>query len=132
MFLVHSGDSAKASSALQALDTSMPDQDPGFVALFCPATARGTMEKSVSKRRKQHFAVESVLTDSFNLRPLFRSQNSLVLYTWHSQGTTTPSHACPSGSRCCSQSAEGPLRFFLKNFSLPNRILSSWTSLLVR
>ena len=30
-FLVHSGDSANASSALQLLDTRMPDHDPDFV-----------------------------------------------------------------------------------------------------
>ncbi len=44
--LVHSGDSAKASSALQLLETRTPDHDPAFVpefpALFCPATAKGS------------------------------------------------------------------------------------------
>ena len=34
-FLVHSGDSLKASSALQALDTRTPDHAPGLVRLFC-------------------------------------------------------------------------------------------------
>jgi hypothetical protein len=47
--LVHSGDSLKASSALQLLDTRIPDHDPELVALFCPATARGAIEKSATR-----------------------------------------------------------------------------------
>src|SRR5437016_9564955 len=74
-FLVHSGDSAKASSALQLLDTRIPDHDPDFVAefieLFCPATARGAMEKSTARQRKKRFAVESVPTESINSNPRF-------------------------------------------------------------
>ena len=30
-----------ASSALQALDARVPDQEPDFIVLPCPATARG-------------------------------------------------------------------------------------------
>jgi hypothetical protein len=60
-FLVQSGDSAKASSALQLLDTRVPDHDPEFVAeflaelldelpeLLCPATARAAIEKSATR-----------------------------------------------------------------------------------
>src|SRR5260370_10651337 len=74
-FLAHSGDSAKASSALQLLDTRMPDHDPGFVAeflgLFCPATARGAIEKNATRQRKKRFAVESVPADSTNSNPRF-------------------------------------------------------------
>src|SRR5438046_6319445 len=52
-----SGDSANASSALQLLNTRIPDHDPDFVAefieLFCPATARGAIEKSAARQRKK-------------------------------------------------------------------------------
>src|SRR5256885_5867085 len=62
-FLVHSGDSAKASSALQLLDTRVPDHDPDFVAeflgLFCQAAASAAMEKSATRLRKKRIAVES-------------------------------------------------------------------------
>src|SRR6266852_2821966 len=71
-FLRHSGDSAKASSALHALDTRMPGHDPGFVVLLCPAAAGGAKEKSVARRKKNGFAVvESVRTDRINSRPSF-------------------------------------------------------------
>src|SRR6266849_7815769 len=80
-FLRHSGDSAKASSALHALDTRMPDHDPGFVVLLCPAAAGGAKEKSVARRKKNGFAVvESVRTDRINSRPSFPYWNPLVLY----------------------------------------------------
>src|SRR5258708_17369602 len=94
MLLVQSGDSAKASSALQALDTRIPDHDPAFVSLFCAASARGTMEKSASKGVKDHFAVKAILTGSFNLRLSFRSY-SLVLYTGSSERTTTTPQSNP-------------------------------------
>src|SRR5467141_1430582 len=56
-FLVQSGDSLNASSALQLLDTKVPDHDPEFLAelldelpeLFCPATARAAIEKSAAR-----------------------------------------------------------------------------------
>src|ERR1700731_4540859 len=74
-FLVHSGDSAKASSALQLLDTMMPDHDPDFVAefieLFCPATTGEAMVKSAARLRKKRFTVESVPTESINSSPRF-------------------------------------------------------------
>jgi hypothetical protein len=70
-FLVHSDDSAKASSALQLLDTRTPDQDPDLVALFCPATARGAIVRSATRDRKKRFAVDSVLADSINSSPSF-------------------------------------------------------------
>jgi hypothetical protein len=73
MLFVQSGDSAKASSALQALDTRMPDHDPGFVALFCAATGKVAMKNSARKRRKQGFAVKPVLTDIFNSGTSFHS-----------------------------------------------------------
>jgi hypothetical protein len=76
-FLVHSGDSAKASSALQLLDTRVPDHDPGFVAeflgLFCPAITREAIEKSAARLRKKRFALESALTGNINSRPPFHS-----------------------------------------------------------
>src|SRR6266436_5107803 len=65
-FLVQSGTSAKASSALQLLDTSVPDHAPELVVelpeLLCPAAARGIIEKSAATQRKKRFAVESALT----------------------------------------------------------------------
>src|SRR6266436_1021867 len=67
-FLVHSGDSAKASSALQLLDTRTPDHDPGFV-VFCPATAIGVIEKSDTRQRKKRLRKESALAVSINSRP---------------------------------------------------------------
>jgi hypothetical protein len=70
-FLVHSGDSAKASSALQLLDTRTPDHDPGLVAVFCSAAARGAIVRSATRERKKQFAVESVLTDNINSKPSF-------------------------------------------------------------
>jgi len=78
-FLVQSGDSLNASSALQLLDTRVPDHDPGFVVefvvlaleLFCPATAKGAMEKTAARKRRKRFAVESTLTDSVNLGPFY-------------------------------------------------------------
>src|SRR5436309_2115561 len=72
-FLVHSGDSAKASSALQLLDTRMPDHDPDFVVLFCPATASGVMERRATRQRKKRLAGEAVLTVSIKSRPLIDS-----------------------------------------------------------
>jgi hypothetical protein len=38
-----------ASSALQVLDTRVPDQEPDFIVLPCPATARGAMEKCATR-----------------------------------------------------------------------------------
>ena len=38
-----------ASSALQALDARVPDQEPDFIVLPCPATARGAMEKCATR-----------------------------------------------------------------------------------
>src|SRR5256886_16679411 len=55
--LVHSGDSAKASSALQLLDTRMPDHDPGLITLFCPAIVKAAIEKSANRQRKKRFFV---------------------------------------------------------------------------
>jgi hypothetical protein len=46
---VHSGTSAKASSALQALDTRVPDQEPDFIVLPCLATTEGATEKSTTR-----------------------------------------------------------------------------------
>jgi hypothetical protein len=84
-FFMHSGDSAKASSALQALETRIPDHAPElggeivaeFVAeslgLPCPANATGTIEMTATKKRKKRFALESALADGINGRPLFHS-----------------------------------------------------------
>jgi hypothetical protein len=72
-FLVHSGDSAKASSALQLLDTRVPDHDPGVVVLFCPAIATGAIEKNATRQRKKRFALESALTGNIDSRPSFHS-----------------------------------------------------------
>src|SRR5882672_12611863 len=76
-FLVHSGDSAKASSALQLLDSRVPDHDPDcvaeFLGLFCQAAASAAMEKSATRLRKKRIAVESDLTDSINSRQIGRA-----------------------------------------------------------
>src|SRR5579859_1352475 len=53
MSLVQSGDSAKASSALQLLETRMPDQAPDFVATFCAAGARDVRKRRAQKRKKR-------------------------------------------------------------------------------
>src|SRR5260370_38564388 len=94
MLSVQSGDSAKASSALQALDTIIPDHDPGLAALFCPASAKGTVEKRASIMVKEHFQVKSALTDRHNFRLSFRSY-SLVVYTGSSERTTTTPQSNP-------------------------------------
>src|SRR5260370_17963260 len=94
MLLVQSGDSAKASSALQALATRVPCHDTGVVSLLCAASARGTTEKSASKGVRDHFAVKAILTGSFTLRLSFRSY-SLVLYTGSSARTTTTPQSNP-------------------------------------
>src|SRR5436190_3281486 len=72
-FLVHSGDSAKASSALQLLDTRMPDHAPELVTLFCPAIVKAAVGKSATRQRKKRFFVVSDLTNSINSRPSFHS-----------------------------------------------------------
>jgi len=82
---MHSGDSAKASSALQLLDTRVPDQDPVFVAelvaeflddflaLSCPPTARGAIENSAARQSKLRFDSESALTGRINSNPSLHS-----------------------------------------------------------
>src|SRR6202521_3616476 len=65
-FLVHSGDSAKASSALQLLDTRFPDHDPELVVLCCPASVKVAREKSATRQSKKRFALESDLTNHIN------------------------------------------------------------------
>jgi len=78
---MHSGDSANASSALQLLDTSVPDHAPDDVAefvawvpeLLCPAIAKEIMEKSATRQGKQRFAAESALAVSINSRSSFPS-----------------------------------------------------------
>src|SRR5882762_6996440 len=72
-FLVHSGNSAKASSALQLLDTRVPDHDRRVVVLFCPAIATGAIEKNATRQRKKRFALESALTGNIDSRPSFHS-----------------------------------------------------------
>jgi hypothetical protein len=51
---MHSGDSAKASSALQLLETRIPDHDPGLGVLFCAATAREAAGKSIKRDKKKY------------------------------------------------------------------------------
>src|SRR6266567_1934769 len=72
---MHSEDSLKASSALQLLDTTVPDHAPGFAVefpeLFCPAAARGAIERSATRQTKKHFAVELALTGSINSNSSF-------------------------------------------------------------
>src|SRR6266581_1612984 len=68
---MHSEDSLKASSALQLLDTTVPDHAPGFVVPFCPSTAKAAIERSAARQTKKHFAVKSVLNDSINSNPSF-------------------------------------------------------------
>src|SRR5260370_9457063 len=72
---MHSEDSLKASSALQLLDTTVPDRAPGSAVkspeLFCPAAGRGAIERSATKQRKKHFTVELALTGSINSNSSF-------------------------------------------------------------
>src|SRR5258708_15097046 len=72
---MHSEDSLKASSALQLLDTTVPDHAPGFAVefpeLFCPAAARGAIERSATRQTKKHFTVKSVLNDRINSNSSF-------------------------------------------------------------
>jgi hypothetical protein len=76
-FLVHSEDSLNASSALQLLDTIVPDHAPGvfpgFVAgipeLPCPAIAKGIKEKRASRQIKIRFVAELVLVRRINTKP---------------------------------------------------------------
>ncbi len=100
--LVQSGISAKASSALQRLETRVPDQTPEFLAsflaellhelpeLFCPTTESEHMEKSAATQRKKRFALEPPLTGSINLRPSFPFWIP-VLYVGAPQRTRSPS-----------------------------------------
>jgi hypothetical protein len=71
--LVHSEDSANASSALQPLETRMPDHDPDSNLMFWPASVKGAIEERASRQRKKRFAAESALTDNINSRPSFRT-----------------------------------------------------------
>src|SRR5512137_2020366 len=74
---MHSGDSANASSALQLLDTTVPDHALDVVAEFlagltelpCPAIANGVKQKSDTQQRKLPFTAQSALDGSMNLRP---------------------------------------------------------------
>src|ERR1700675_1877502 len=56
---VHSGISPKASSALQLLETSVPDHAPlDFVVLFCLAATAATQE-SAARQSIEGFVMES-------------------------------------------------------------------------
>src|SRR6267143_3428449 len=64
--LMHSGDSANASSALQLLETRMADHEPDSRLVSWLATAKGAAEKSASRQGKKRFAAESPLANSIN------------------------------------------------------------------
>jgi len=60
----------KASSALQALVTKMPDQVPDFDGAFWPESAKGKRIRGTARKRQKRFAVASELIDSMNTGPL--------------------------------------------------------------
>lgn len=55
---MHSGDSAKASSALQLLKTIVPDQLPKSGLLLCPAALHAPIEKIASAIKKDSFVMQ--------------------------------------------------------------------------
>jgi hypothetical protein len=63
---VHSGDSANASSALQLLETTMPDHEPDSRLVSWLAIANGAAERNASSQGKKRFAAESPLANSIN------------------------------------------------------------------
>ena len=80
-FLVQSGASAKASSALQALDTRMPDHDPELVALFLPSHCEGGYRKKHYHRQEEAFR-RGISSDRQHQFETFLSfLNPLLLYT---------------------------------------------------
>jgi hypothetical protein len=56
------GDSLKASSALQALVTRTPDQEPVFEGLVCPARATVAMEKIAPAKKSARIMIELIST----------------------------------------------------------------------
>src|ERR1700680_2391446 len=69
--LAHSGDSAKASSALQLLETRMPDQDDVFGLLLWPAAVMEAKER-IASERKSCFAKDWNWTDRISSVALIR------------------------------------------------------------
>jgi hypothetical protein len=76
---MHSEDSLNASSALQLLDTIVPDHVAGFAGdacmelfeFICPAPERQAKEKKGTRQKKKRLFAESVLNSAFNRIPLF-------------------------------------------------------------
>lgn len=70
-FLLHSGDSLNASSALQLLDTRMPDHDVGVGVAVCARSEEVAMQRNIATHQDSFIAFELAQIDTITLWPSF-------------------------------------------------------------